>query len=114
MAQIANLEIDAGSTFQTTIEYLDADDVAVNLTGYSARMHIRDTVESDDTVVELEDGSGITITAAGGTLDIEIAATATKDLVGPYVYDLEIESGTGVVTRLVQGSVTVNPEVTRE
>ena len=32
---------------------------------------------------------------------------------GIYVYDLEITSGTSIVTRLLQGEVTVNPEVTR-
>jgi hypothetical protein len=30
-----------------------------------------------------------------------------------YVYDVEITSGAGVVTRIMEGTVTVNPEVTR-
>jgi hypothetical protein len=114
MADTYNIQIDAGSTFQLQVSHLDDDDVAINLTGYSARMHIREDVTSEDTVLELTSSSGITITAATGTLDIAIAASVTKDLVGPYVYDLEIESGAGVVDRLLQGSVTVNPEVTRE
>jgi hypothetical protein len=32
---------------------------------------------------------------------------------GQYVYDLEIESATGVVTRLIEGKVTLNREITR-
>ena len=32
---------------------------------------------------------------------------------GVYVYDIEITSGAGTVTRLMEGNVTVNPEVTR-
>ena len=32
---------------------------------------------------------------------------------GIYVYDLEMTSGGGTVTRLMEGTVTVNPEVTR-
>jgi hypothetical protein len=114
MADTYNIQIDAGSTYRLQIPYLDDDDVAINLTGYSARMHIREDVTSEDTVLELTSSSGITITPATGTLDIVIAKSVTKDLVGPYVYDLEIESGAGVVDRLLQGSVTVNPEVTRE
>ena len=31
---------------------------------------------------------------------------------GIYVYDLEITSSSGTVTRLIQGEVTVTPEVT--
>lgn len=116
MAQIANLEIDAGATFRVQFLYAnpDATDTPINLTGYSARMHIRERVESPTTVLELTSASGITITAAAGTLDVVIAASVTKDLVGPYVYDIEIESESGVVDRLAQGVVTVNPEVTRE
>ena len=32
---------------------------------------------------------------------------------GIYKYDLEITSGAGTITRLLEGEVTVNPEVTR-
>ena len=32
---------------------------------------------------------------------------------GIYVYDLEITASSGTVTRIMQGNVTVNPEVTR-
>jgi hypothetical protein len=32
---------------------------------------------------------------------------------GIYVYDVEIVSGQSVVTRIMEGTVTVNPEVTR-
>ena len=32
---------------------------------------------------------------------------------GIYVYDIEITSGAGSVTRILQGNVTVSPEVTR-
>ena len=32
---------------------------------------------------------------------------------GIYVYDLEITASSGAVTRILQGQVTVTPEVTR-
>jgi hypothetical protein len=32
---------------------------------------------------------------------------------GQYIYDLEIESSTSVVTRLIEGKVTLNREITR-
>ena len=42
------------------------------------------------------------------------AATTTGIAAGRYVYDLEIHtSGDATVKRLIQGSVTINPEVTR-
>jgi hypothetical protein len=42
------------------------------------------------------------------------AATSAGLAAGRYVYDLEIHtSGDAIVKRLIQGSVTINPEVTR-
>jgi hypothetical protein len=32
---------------------------------------------------------------------------------GPYVYDLEMVSPASVVTRLIEGTIIVDPEVTR-
>jgi len=32
---------------------------------------------------------------------------------GRYVYDVETTSGSGVVSRIVEGIITVTPEVTR-
>ncbi len=44
-----------------------------------------------------------------------ISATTTAALTAPFsgVYDLELVSAGGVVTRLLQGAATVSPEVTR-
>jgi hypothetical protein len=56
----------------------------------------------------------ITITPALGKISIHATAAQTNALVaGDYVYDLEITSSTGIVTRLIQGRATVSPQVTR-
>lgn len=114
MADTYDIEIDAGATFQLQVLWKDSDGDLINLTGYSARMHIRRTVEAEDIDVELASGSGITLGGTAGTIDIEIDDATTSGLSGSYVYDLELESGSGVVDRVIQGAVTVNPEVTRE
>ena len=46
---------------------------------------------------------------------MQMTNSTTADIEeGVYVYDLEIESGTSVVTRVLEGIVTVFPGVTRE
>ncbi len=114
MADTYDITIDAGSTCQLSVAWKDESNVAINLTGYSARMHVRREIGDTDTVLELSSGSGLTLGGSAGTVAVEIAAADTVDLSGVYVYDLEVESGDGVVTRLIQGSITVVPEVTRE
>ena len=42
------------------------------------------------------------------------ASTTTSMTAGRYVYDLEIHTASdAIVKRLIEGSVTINPEVTR-
>lgn len=86
----------------------------VNLTGYTARMQIRETVESTTTLVSLTELSGITLGGTAGTIAIVISATATALLdFDSAVYDLEVVSAGGVVTPVAYGNVYLNDEVTR-
>lgn len=110
-----DIEINQGATFELTVTWKDSAGTAINLTGYSARMQVRETYSSSSTIVSLTNGSGITLGGAAGTIAIVISATTTAALTAPFsgVYDLELVSAGGVVTRLLQGAATVSPEVTR-
>jgi hypothetical protein len=114
LADNYQISIDQGATYSLALTYKDSNGTAINLTGYTAAMQIRTSYESSSTVISLTSSSGIVITAATGLLTINITSTQTAALTpGTYVYDLEITSGAGVVTRLIQGSVMVSAEVTR-
>lgn len=102
-----------GETFDRTVTW-KIGDVAVNLTGYTARLQVRKTHKSTSAVVSLTQASGLTLGGAAGTIQIVISATATAALTaGRYVYDLELVSGDGRVKRLLEGAFVLTPEVTR-
>jgi tRNA threonylcarbamoyladenosine modification (KEOPS) complex Pcc1 subunit len=106
--------IEQGATFSQVITYKESG-VAVNLTGYTARMQVRSTLESATTVVELTTANGrIALGGTAGTITLTISATDTAGLTaGRGVYDLELVSGSGIVTRLLQGVATISRNVTR-
>jgi hypothetical protein len=107
-----NLTCPQGSTFSKSLTY-KLDDNPVDLTGYSARLQVREFFYSPDPVLNLTNSSGITLGASAGTIQILIDATTTSGLLaGDYVYDLELVAG-GTVTRLIEGKFVVTPEVTR-
>ena len=86
----------------------------VDLTGFTARMQIRETIESTTTLVSLTEASGITLGGTAGTIGITIAATAPALLdFASAVYDLEVVSAGGIVTPVAYGNVYLNDEVTR-
>jgi hypothetical protein len=108
-----NLAVEQGTTFSQTLTW-KINGTAVNLTGYAARMQARDDVTSTTTVLSLTEAAGLTLGGVAGTIIIALTATQTAALVaGNYVYDLELVSSAGVVTRLVQGTLAVSAEVTR-
>lgn len=107
-----NLTCYQGASFDRTLTW-KIDGLAVNLTGYTARMQVRADYGAA-VALNLASGTGITLGGAAGTIAVVITPVQTAALAaGNYVYDLELESSTGDVTRLVEGVFTVDPEVTR-
>lgn len=107
-----DLRMYQGATFRYILTWLE-DDVPKNLTNYTARMQVRQTVTSPTPILDISTDDDITLGGAAGTITIEVAATDTADIdPGLYVYDLELVSGS-TVTRLVEGVFMVSAEVTR-
>ena len=109
MAIKANIVIDQGTTFQTSINVTDDEEVAVNLTGYSANAQMRKHYTS------LTAYSFTTsISPDLGIVTLSMAANTTNTISpGRYMYDCELTDPNGAITRLVEGIVTITPGVTR-
>lgn len=107
MALKANMVIDQGSTFASTIEILDENDEALDVTSYTARGQIRKHYSSTNAV-------SFTTSLSNGSLVISLTANQTANMVaGRYVYDLELVDPANTVVRILEGIVTLTPEVTR-
>lgn len=125
--------IDAGVVEFNTVDPVDASgkewpaytsggflcwNTPVDLTGYTARMKIKDKI-GGAVLASTEVGDfplnvlTITVSAAGSAITLEIAATATDDFAWKTgVYDIEMVSPTGKVDAILTGKVTVSKEVT--
>ena len=109
MAIKANLVIDQGSTFTATIDLTDPAGNVFNLTGYTVAAQMRKNYTSSSAVTFVASHS-----AGTGKIDLSLSATTTNTLSpGRYLYDVEITSPGGGVTRVVEGIVTVTPGITR-
>ena len=111
-----NFEIEQGTSLNKPVVWKDSNGVVVNLTGYTARMQIRETIDSDEVLLELSTANGkIVLTPAQGKVTLEFDP---EDTSGEFWtrgrYDLELTSGSGFVTRLLKGKVTLSKEVTRD
>lgn len=102
-----------GATLALTFTWKDENGTAIDLTGYSAAMKVRPHASSDS-VIFTAGTSNLTVGTTSGTIALSVSSTATAALAaGTYAYDLELTSGSSVVTRLLEGKFTVKAEVTR-
>jgi len=113
-AGLYNIVADQGATFTRNIMWKDANGNPVNVTDYTARMQVRQKYTSSSTVLSLVSPTNITLGGGSGTVVVTASATTMAGIAGgDYVYDLEMVASNNVVTRLLQGSFSVRPEVTR-
>ena len=108
-----HLRINQGETFQIAIPVLDEDGAPVSLTGMSARGQIRahpaaTTVLHEWTLVN----SGLVLDGNDVILSVPAATSAAWTFALGH-YDVELVDGSGAVTRLIEGYVIVNPDITR-
>ena len=110
MAFSYNLTINQGETFSKDFTYT-AGGNAVDL----GSMQVRPSYAAATTLVSLTSGAGDIALTAAGVITVTISATATAALAAPNngVYDLEIIGTDSTVTRLLQGNVSITPEVTK-
>lgn len=107
-----NISCPQGATFDQTFT-VNVGGTALDLTGYTASMQVREAADSSTALISLSSDSGITLNGVAGTIDIVIASDITANIpAGSYSYDLELYSGS-TVTRLLQGAFNVSGGVTR-
>lgn len=110
MAGFAELTVEQGASYSTTVTVNGSNGSPTNLTNYTAAAQLRKSYYSStatDFTVSISD-------AAGGEITMALSSANTANLTpGRYVYDLLITSPTSVKTRVVEGIATILPSVTR-
>jgi hypothetical protein len=126
--------IERGATTQFEIQYKDASNTLVDLSGYTARMQIKDSRpgETATTFASLSSSlspgtdyektvSGSFLSLSGSNLSNPVSSGSIGVFIGygvtdsftfsKGVYDIELTSGS-IRTRLLEGNVTVTQQVT--
>lgn len=113
LAGLLDLTIEQGATFNLEFLYQDENGTAINLTGMTARMQLRRTYNSPDSLLSMTtENARITLGGVTGSIVFNVSATDTTLLTGSGVYDLELINGS-VVNRILEGSYKICLEVTR-
>ncbi len=111
MAQFVELELDQGTDFNFDLDLADDNGVAIDITNYAFSSTIRKSYYSSGIAANLT----VTIlNAANGSLTFTLNAATTSNVkAGRYLFDVKQVDNVNTTTRLVEGIITVNPQVTK-
>ena len=112
-----DITIQKGSQFELSLVWKEGDPAAaVDLTGYTALMHVRPYPESDETpLIILTDTDGISLGGISGEIVITVNETKTN-LANPCnaKWDLRLKNGSGIPRYIIGGKCTITQMVSRD
>ena len=108
MAIKTNIFIDQGTTFSYSSTYLNSQGDPRDFTGITGASQMRKSYSSNTAYA-----FDVTLSNAGVVILSMNATTTSSITAGRYVYDVELTSANGAIERLVEGIITVTPQVTR-
>lgn len=110
MAAISNLFVDAGSDYSTIITVAAANGVPLNISDYTVKSQMRKSYNSSTAYnfnATIYDG-------AQGKIRLTLTAAQSEAIpAGRWLYDVEITDPSGARKRVVEGIVTVTPQITQ-
>jgi len=109
MAVKANLKIDQGTDFQALIDVVNSDGSIFDLSTFTPFAQMRKSYSSSTFFNFEADDNGL-----GGQITLRMSRGVTGDIEpGNYLYDVQIYSEANTVTKVVEGTVTIVPSMTR-
>jgi len=106
-----DITLEQGATYNMQIR-VEENGSPVDVTNYTFASQIRKSHYSTEVAAQF---TTKLVNGPQGSFNISLTDTETSavDSAFTHVYDVEITSDTGAVSRIIEGTVTVTPEVTK-
>ena len=112
-----DIDLKQGETWVREIVWKDSAGTAVTVTGYTAALMVRRKIADTATLLSLSSAGAspaIIVGTTDGKFTITISAAVSAALdFETAVYDFKVTSSTGIVTYLLEGTITLTKAVTR-
>lgn len=109
-AGVYNLSIEQGATWELSLGVEVSEGTDMDLTGSTVESKLAKSHYDDDPLGI----SATIINHVDGKLRLSLTAAQTSQLdpSHEYIYDVELTDSNGVVTRLIQGRISISPSIT--
>lgn len=111
MAQYIELDLDQGTDFNIDLDLTNDDGTTINVTNYTFSSSIRKSYYS------LNPTANLTVTiqnAANGNVTLSMNSAVSANIrPGRYLFDVKQVNAQNTISRVIEGIITVNPQVTK-
>lgn len=109
-----DITIEQGTTFSLILSLKKPNKLPIDLTGYTGKCQIRKVIpSSEETEVVAEPVFALLEPATEGKFSLTLSDDITSSLdFHTAEYDVILQDGTGIKSRLIQGSVKLSPTIT--
>jgi len=111
MASFLELSCDQGSDFSVNLDLTNDDGSVINIAGYSFTSSIRKSYYSANVTANL---TVAIANAASGNVSLSMNSATTANVkAGRYLYDVRMVRTDSKISRVIEGIITVSPQITR-
>jgi len=110
VATVVNLYVDQGSYYQTHVNVSSTAGVPLDLTDFTIAAQMRKSYQSSTAY----NFTSSIVNPLAGRVRIELSSESSRQIpAGRYLYDIELTSPSEEKTRVLEGLVIINPEITK-
>ena len=103
-----------GVTYPVKMRYLDANDAVIDLSGYSVQAQLRKQYDQAVADVDCTIANGKAFLDVDNYFGFTLSPSDTSALAATtYFFDIIVTSSGGDVTRAMEGTISITPEVTK-
>ena len=111
MANQVELYCDQGTDFSYQLDLSNDDGTALDVNGYTFTSSIRKSYYSSGVTANL---TVTVLSAANGNVQLSMNSATTANIkAGRYLYDVKMVSSANVTSRIIEGIITIYPQITK-
>jgi hypothetical protein len=113
------ITISRGDTITIPVEIVDADDVAIDITGYTLWFTVRKNIPAtsiktdDDAIIAIKQEPDDLTDPTNGKTDIELTSILTDINPATYYYDFQYETPAGIIKSSDPDTLVIKGDITR-
>ena len=106
------LSIKRGDDWSRTLYFQDEDGAAIDITGWTLFFTAKTNADDLDAAAIIAKTITVFTNPTAGEAGVCLSSTDTNQVIGSYLWDLQIKTNLGQITTVAEGILTITKDIT--